>query len=164
MAFLTREDKNELMQQIAGMRGDIKGLRAEREAVREELDLADEIVELKRKIEDLKISEDRLTEKHKRERREVEHDVGLLRKRQEFEVESATRETELTVREENLAADKERFKGEMDFQRTELSKQIDYLKDLMEKVMERLPSASMTLRGTLADVGAGSGRDNGNHE
>jgi len=162
MGFLTKEDKNELVERIVELRGDIKGLKAEREAAREELALADTVVELKRKVEDLKISEDRINEKHARERREVEHSVGLQRKRQEFELESAKRDTELTVREENLHAEQDRFDRDMNFQREELSKQVMYLKELIEKTFERLPSASMTLKGNL--VSADAGRDNGNHE
>lgn len=57
-------------------------------------------------------------------KREVEHKVGLERKRQEFEIQQAKRETEVKVREENLAADKERFKAEMNFQREHLQSEI----------------------------------------
>lgn len=159
MGFLTREDKNELVTKIAELRGDIKGLKAERDATREELRLADEVVDLKRKVEDLKIGEDRIKERHARERREVEHDVGLLRKRQEFELEAAKRETQLDVREENLTAERERFERDMNFRTEQLDQQIGYLKELMGKLFERLPSISTTLRGALV-----SAASNGDHE
>jgi hypothetical protein len=43
----------------------------------------------------------------------------------------------------------------MDFQRKELQSQIGYLKDLMEKVFERLPNTTLALD---AMVGGGNGR------
>jgi|SRR5215216_1090872 len=159
MELLTRKTREDLIEEIAGLRADVKALQKERVAAREELSLADQITGLKRKIADLKVDESRLKEQHARERREVEHQVGLQRKRQDFEVESAKRETELTVREENLHAEQERFDRDMSFQREELGNQVGYLKDLMEKLFERLPSASMTLKGALVSSGNGRGRD-----
>lgn len=155
MDLLTKKAKNDLIDEIAGLRVDVKTLTREREAAREELALADQITDLKRQIADLKADESRIREEHARERREVEHQVGLQRKRQEFELESAKRDTELTVREENLHAEQERFDRDMTFQREELGNQVAYLKDLMEKLFERLPSASMTLKGALVSASNG---------
>ena len=160
MELWTKQRRDKLVDEIAGLRGDIKALKREREGIREELDLADEVVSLKQKISDLKSDESRIHEQHAREKREVQHQVGLQRKRQDFEMESIKRDTELTVREENLDAERERFNRDMGFQRDELKNQISYLKDLMEKVFERLPS--VTLRSAL--VSAGNGRGNGDDE
>ncbi len=157
MEMLTKNRRNQLLDQIAGLRGDIKALKREREVVGEELGLTDEVVSLKRQITELEIAEDKLKERHARERREVEHQVGLQRKRQDFEINAAKRDTELTVREENLQAERERFNRDMDFQREELKNQIGYLKELMEKLFERLPSASMTLKGALVSTNGGRG-------
>jgi chromosome segregation ATPase len=143
MQLWSKQSRDELVEQIAGLRGDIKALKAEREAVTEQLDLTAEITGLKEQISDLEVDESRIKEAHARERREVEHQVGLQRKRQDFEVEAAKRDTELTVREENLHAERERFDRDMDFQRKELQSQIGYLKDLMERLFERLPSISL---------------------
>jgi chromosome segregation ATPase len=159
MELMTKQRRNTLVEEIAGLRGDIKALKREREAVSEELDLSDEVVSLKRQISQLEIDEAKLTEKHARDRREVEHQVGLQRKRQDFEIDAAKRDTELKVREENLKTERERFNRDMDFQREELKNQIGYLKDLMEKLFERLPSASMTLKGALVSANGGRGRD-----
>jgi chromosome segregation ATPase len=157
MELWTKQRRDKLVDEIAGLRGDIKALKREREDIREELDLADEVVNLKQKISDLKSDESRIREQHAREKREVEHQVGLQRKRQDFEMESVKRDTELTVREENLDAERERFNRDMGFQRDELKNQISYLKDLMEKVFERLPS--VTLRSALVSAGNGRGDD-----
>jgi chromosome segregation ATPase len=158
MEFLTKQRRDRLSDEIAGLRGDIKALQREREAVSEQISLAGEITDLKQEISDLEIEEGKIREQHAREKREVEHQVGLQRKRQDFEIKAAKRETELTVREENLAAERDRFNRDMEFQREELKNQIGYLKDLMERLFERLPSIS--LEGSL--VGSRNGHSDGN--
>lgn len=160
MGWLSKVDRDELLEEIAGLRADVKALKKEREAVTEQLALSETVTDLKRRIADLKVDESRLKEQHARERREVEHQVGLQRKRQEFEVEAAKRDTELTVREGNLSAERERFTRDMDFQRGELQNQIGYLKELMEKVFERLPNTSLALdRMVSARGGNGQSHD-----
>lgn len=99
--------------------------------------------ELQQAIETLKIEKERREEEFARREREVEHKVGLERKRQEFEITQAKRETTVKVREENLAADKDRFKAEMEFQRKRLEEEVASLRSLVEKMLERLPSAEI---------------------
>lgn len=101
------------------------------------------VVELKKQIAQLEIDRDKKNEEFDRREREVEHKVGLERKRQEFEIEQSRRETTVKVREENLSADKERFKAEMDFQRKHLESEIGSLRELVGKMLERLPSAEI---------------------
>lgn len=101
------------------------------------------IEDLKREVARLEIERAKKQEEWDRREREVEHKVGLERKRQEFEITQAKRETTLSVREENLAADKERFKAEMDFQRKHLESEIGSLRELVAKLLERLPSAEI---------------------
>jgi hypothetical protein len=98
---------------------------------------------LNQEIEELRISKARREEEFARREREIEHKVGLERKRQEFEIAQAKRETTVEVREENLNADKVRFKAEMDFQRKRLEEEVTSLRSLVEKMMERLPSADL---------------------
>lgn len=99
--------------------------------------------ELQKEITRLEIDLSKKQEDWNKREREVEHKVGLERKRQEFEIEQAKRETTVKVREENLAADKERFKSEMDFQRKRLEEEVSSLRELVGKMMERLPSAEI---------------------
>jgi hypothetical protein len=99
--------------------------------------------QLVKEIEDLKIERDRRQEEYDRREREVEHKVGLERKRQEFEIVQTKRETTVQVREENLEADKERFKAEMEFQRKHLEDEIGSLRELVNNMMKRLPSAEI---------------------
>lgn len=106
------------------------------------------LADLQKQITKLEVERDKKQEEWDRREREVEHKVGLERKRQEFEIAQAKRETEVKVREENLAADKERFKSEMDFQRKHLEGEIGSLRTLVGQLLERLPSAEI-----IANVG-----------
>lgn len=138
-----RDDTDELLEEIRGLRRDVAALKGEREALREEAALADSIQTLKVKVEDLKIEKGRLTEEHAREKREVEHMVGLEKNRQKVEMEQATRDAKLTVREENLAADKDRFDKHVEFIEERFGEEVGYLKDLMGQVLGRLPTVSV---------------------
>jgi hypothetical protein len=101
------------------------------------------VSELEQEITKLTIEKDRKQEEWDRREREIEHKVGLEQKRQEFEISQAKRDTQVTVREENLAADKERFKAEMDFQRKRLEEEVASLRTLVGQMLERLPSAEI---------------------
>ena len=112
----------------------------ENHSLREEkVRLKEEICDLKKKIVGLEIDEAKITEKHEREKRELEHMIGLEKKRQEFEVISSKRETAIDVRTENLTADKARFSEEVKFQRTRFEEEVKYLKEMMSEILERLP-------------------------
>jgi len=91
----------------------------------------------------LRISKSRVTEEHEREKRELTHMIGLEKKRQEVELTQGKREATLTVREENLKADRERFEEQMNFTRERFEKEVGYLKDLMGEVLDRLPTVTV---------------------
>lgn len=116
----------------------------EMDGVRTALDLRRQITGLQENLETLKLEKARKDEDFERQKREVEHKVGLERKRQEFEVSSAKREATLSVREENLKADRERFESQMKFQNDRFEKEVGYLKEMMKTIVERLPSARFT--------------------
>ena len=105
--------------------------------------LQQKVLELKSNIEDLEISKGRKKEEFEKRERELEHKVGLERKRQEFEVEQAKRETTVTLQEENLQADKDRFEGQMEFHEERFKEEVGYLKKMVGQVLERLPSAEI---------------------
>lgn len=134
---------NELLDEIKGLRRDVAALQGEREALRDEARLADNARDLREQIETLKIEKGRLTEEHQREKREVEHMVGLQKNRQTVEMEQATREAKLSVREENLAVDKDRFDKHVEFIEKRFGEEVGYLKDLMGQIMVRLPTVSV---------------------
>lgn len=115
--------------------------------------LTDEVVKLKTEISDLEINKSKLTEAHEREKREVQHFVGLEKKRQEVELDQAKREATLKVREENLAADKQRFDDHVKFVEERMDRHIADIKDLLEQVMTRIPTVTVDMTKPLANSG-----------
>ena len=153
MGFLDNlfsSERDQLRATTKELREEIAGLKAEREARKRERVLHDETLRLKEQIEDLKIEKGRLTEDNQREIREVRHMVGLERKRQEFEAEQAKKDVEaakrtatLEVREENLAAERQTFDDHMEFREKRFTEEVDYLKDLMGQILDRLPTVNV---------------------
>jgi len=132
-----------LRNEFAEVKAEIAALRAEKRVVSQELALTEEVVRLKKQIVDLEIEKAKKVETHEREERELRHMIGLEKKRQEFEIDQAKRETTVAVREENLTADKNRFAEEMKFQRERFTAEVGYLKDLMGEILERLPTVTV---------------------
>jgi chromosome segregation ATPase len=128
---------------IRELRDEVAKLREELKSPDEEAALSEEVLTLRKRIATLEIQESKIQEKHEREDRELRHMIGLEKKRQEFEVESAKRDTELKVREENLAADRKRFEEQMQFQGDRFAKEVDYLKGLMGEILGRLPTVTV---------------------
>lgn len=106
---------------------------------------AGKITKLREELETLRIEKARKEEEFARKEREIEHKVGLERKRQEFEIEQARRETAVTVREENLSADRKRFEEQLEFHQQRFETEVKYLHEMAEKLMERLPSAEIKI-------------------
>ena len=134
------DGRERLADELAGLKAEIKALRTER-------DKTQELTRLDRAVENLKLEKARLVEDNDRKIRETEHKTGLLKTRQDHDVDNARRETRLAVREENLAADKERFKAEMDFQREHLQREVTRIEDILGKILDRLPVIEVELTG-----------------
>lgn len=133
-----------LLSEMQDLKAEVVKLQGKHDALKEAMKLSDEVVVLKRSIADLKADESRITEKYERERREVEHMVGLERKRQEFEIDQAKREATVQVREDAISAEKERFEEQMKFITDRLSKEVAYLKDdILKAVLDRLPTVTV---------------------
>lgn len=107
------------------------------------LALAGTVQKLRKEVETLETEKARRTEEFATREREIEHKVGLERKRQEFELGAAKREATLAVREENLAADRKRFEDQMSFHEKRFTEEVTYLKEMMGQVMERLPNVNV---------------------
>jgi chromosome segregation ATPase len=135
-----------LADELAGIRAEIKALRSERDHTADVRKLEDDIEKLRRE-------KARLTEDNDRKIRDTEHKVGLLKTRQDHDVEHATRMAKLEVRESNLKADQDRFAGEMKFQREHLQGEVDRIDGLLRAILDRLPSIEVELTG-----GAGTRR------
>lgn len=103
-----------------------------------------DLTKLREEIETLKIEKGRREEDFGRREREIEHKVGLERKRQETEVSLAKREAVLAAKEEALVKDRERFEGQLAFHDKRFTEEVGYLKSMIEKLAERLPTATIT--------------------
>lgn len=135
-----------LMDELADLKTAVAELKGERAATGKLRTLEQEYADTKKKLTDLQIEFDREKEKHEREKREVEHLVGLERKRSEFEREAAVTEAKVAVREENLSAEQKRFEDQMKFITQRFEKEIDASKELMVEILSRLPKVEALMR------------------
>ncbi len=94
------------------------------------------ITDLEKKIASLEVEKDKREWEYERKEEEIDHRVGLERKRQEQEIELAKRDAILTVKEENMNADRTRFEKEMTFIRERFEKEVGYLKDIVTEVLD----------------------------
>lgn len=110
---------------------------AESEALRaKEQELAD----LEKKVSLLQIDKDRIEEGFARERREIEHKVGLQQERQTQELDLGKREAMAQVREENLTKDKDRFEEQMKFNTERFEREYTAMRSIIQEVLTRLPN------------------------
>lgn len=123
-------------------------------------ELTEEVIGLKRQVAQLEIDRAKIEEEYARGERELKHMVGLEQQRQEAEavqsrrdVEQATRQAKLEVREENLAADRRRFEEQLEQQMAGFKDLKEVLVDQNREMIKRLPNVNVELAGT---VGSGS--------
>lgn len=114
--------------------------------VTEALKLSGQVENLRKQVSDLEIQRDKKNEEYARKEREVEHMVGLERKRSEFETASAKREATIAVREESLKAERERFEKQMAFQNDRFTQEVGYLKEMIGRVLEAIPNVAPAKR------------------
>lgn len=105
--------------------------------------LSEKILGLKKQVVELEIQRDKKQEEFDRRDRELTHMIGLEKKRQEVETKQAATAAGLTVREENLKADKDRFDKEMKFREERFTEEVGYLKGMVAQILERLPTVNV---------------------
>lgn len=105
--------------------------------------LSDKIISLKKQVVELEIQRDKKQEEFDRRDRELTHMIGLEKKRQEVETKQAVTAAGLSVREENLKADKDRFDKEMKFREERFTEEVGYLKGMVAQILERLPTVNV---------------------
>lgn len=108
-------------------------------------DLTEKVKDLRETIETLKIERSRIQEEHAKREREIEHKLGLERKRQEMELELAKREAVLDVNEKNLQSERDQFEKQMEFIQERMATETGYLKDMIGEVLARLPDAKIMM-------------------
>lgn len=105
-----------------------------------------EIVDLRREVERLKKAADEQKETMARETREIEHKLGLARKQQEFEAQKAKDEAVLEARKENLKAQEDLAKREIEIIRSSLNDHMESQAAILKQVMDRLPNITAELK------------------
>lgn len=155
--------KEKLLAEIEKLSKLVAELNGEKESRREELKITNSYVVLKKKLTDLEIEYEKEKEKHEREKRDVEHMVGLERKRQEFEIGQAKREVTITVREENLAAERTRFEDHMTFMVKRFEEEAERREVLMKQILDRLPTVQVDrhIKELVGGAKNGNGDNNG---
>lgn len=108
--------------------------------------LSEQVLNLKRQIADLEITKSKQKEEHDKQERELRHMIGLEKKRQEVEIVQSKKDTELTVREGNLAAEKKRFEDNLKFNTERFQSMETYMKEQMKSILERLPNVNMEIK------------------
>lgn len=154
------EQLTELAGKIENLTREVYALRGEKDARQQIARLEDERIELLREIEDLRLTKDRMEEDNDRKVREVEHKVGLERKRQEFEAEQARdrienerREAVLEVRETNLEEAQRKLQEQMEFMQKRWTEENQALNSMIERLFDRLPDINMALSKELNGAG-----------
>lgn len=133
----------ELLDRIERLSKQVAQLKGEKDAIDERRQLIAEKLDLAAEIEQLKIEKGRREEDFARDRREIEHATGLHRKQSEWERKKAVDEAKITVREENLSAERQRFADQIDFQKQQIKAEVDRMEKLITGLMERLPTITV---------------------
>jgi uncharacterized protein (DUF342 family) len=129
----------ELLEQLAGLRADIKVLSKQK-------DRTADLHALEERIETLKREKARHDEERATRERTTEHKVGLLLERQEQDLAAARRETELTVREGNLSTERAAFEKQMTFRDERWTEEMARMHELQQAILERLPKVKAMFR------------------
>ncbi len=132
-------DKARLSEEIQELTKRLGALRGEAEKLQEIEALNTRIDHLKRQVADLEINRNKQNEEFEKRDREIKHKVGLEQTRQKVELEQARKQAELEVREKNLDKDQKRFDDHVKFMETRMTQEVNYVKEIAEKILDRLP-------------------------
>jgi len=102
-----------------------------------------EVTRLRKELEVAKIEKDRQDETFARKEREIEHKVGLEKKRQEQELDLVKKEVALEAREKGVVEREKAFEDRMKFMQERFEAEVKYQRELLERMMKRLPSAEI---------------------
>jgi predicted nucleic acid-binding Zn-ribbon protein len=141
----TSERYDALMIKLGDLKQQVAELSGDRAGHQRAQTLEEELAKLRRDLTDKQIEFDREQEKWDREKREVEHMVGLQQKRSEFDAEAASREATLSVREENLTAQQQRFDEHVKFIEKRFDQQFKSLETLTGQILERMPTTQQLI-------------------
>lgn len=125
-----------LSEQLARLEGQI-------DASQELIGANNELARVKRQLSDAQIEIERNLETIARERRELEHMVGLEKLRQAQELELARKQAKLEVEQQNLYRERQTFEDQVDFIKEETAS----TRQLVTELLNRMPT--ITINGDL---------------
>lgn len=136
---------------VKDLRNEVAKLRATLETTNlaefaEQYELAEQVVSLKQQVTELEIQKSKKDEDFARQQREIDHKIGLERKRAEQDNKNAIAEAKLAVREANLDEEKTRVQEQMDFMEKRLNQELDSMRHMTEKVMDFIPKVEVDRR------------------
>jgi len=141
---------DEMVDELRSLSASVAVLTGEKEGLEQEKELRQEIERLQERAATAfkekttkEIELDRVKEDHAREKREIEHKVGLHKKQVELDIEVARRQTELEIREGNLAAERSRFESDMEFMKERFGEEVEYLHGVVETILGRIPEVKV---------------------
>lgn len=138
-----RERKDQIITQIEGLATVLAEVKSELKETSSARRLQTQLTKLKEEIADAEINRSKQAEEFARERREIEHHVGLERERTTLEIEQGKQQAKLDVREENLWAEKDRFEDHMKFYKEQMDAHIADVKTILTEVMTRVPTVTV---------------------
>jgi hypothetical protein len=134
---LIKESVDQILSNISGKANDLL------DDIKQAGGLQERIKELLGERTKLEIERDKKNEEYARKDREIEHKIGLERKRQEQELDLATRGAVLKAKEDNLTAERELFKKEMAFRQDRFMEEVKYQRELSEKLLQAMPKMTI---------------------
>ena len=114
--------------------------------IRASFSLEAKIATLKEELETVRIEKGRKDEEFARKEREIEHKVGLERKRQEFEITQAKREATVEIKEKNLENERALFEKQMEYYEAQSEKRLQSLEGIIKPLLKALPTAEIIAR------------------
>ena len=124
----------------------VRDVQSKLDKIRNVTDYEEAIEALKEKLSDLRLRRDEIMAANNRNQINIEHKVGLLKQQHEQELALSKRDAVLTVREENLTKDQQRFADQMEFERKQMSGEMESLRTLTAQLLERLPDVKAIIR------------------
>jgi hypothetical protein len=121
--------------------GNTRALSRKIETLQGKMDALGESLELKREVEALKIERSKIEEDFARERREIEHKLGLEKRRQEADLEAAIKGAD--ARERWQKQQEEQFDEKLDWFKEQTAEH----QKLSKEILSRLPK--ITVKGAF---------------
>lgn len=107
------------------------------------VDLSAKVKQLQEQVSLLTIQKSQKEEEFARERREIEHKVGLVKLQQEAELEIKVQQKELDIERKLLGNERIAFEEKMTFMADRFKLEVEEQRKMIQEMLKRLPSAEI---------------------